>query len=61
MTPPSFEKVSASIVSMNKSQLKKKIKSFKGNFKLDFTDAYLNGCSQDKLRHILLAAVMTKR
>ena len=62
MTPPrSFEKLSASIVSMSKNQLKKQIKCFRGNFKLDFTDAYLNGCSQDKLRHILLAAVMTKR
>lgn len=46
---------------MNKNQLKKQIKVFRGNFKLDFTDAYLNGCSQDKLRHILIAAVMTKR
>jgi hypothetical protein len=62
MTPPrSFEKVSASIVSMNKTQLKKQIKGFKGGFKLDFTDAFLNGCSQDRLKHILLAAVMTKR
>ena len=62
MTPPrSFEKVSASICSMSKSQLQKKIRGFRGNFKLDFTDAYLKGCSEDKLRHILLAAVMTKR
>jgi len=46
---------------MNKSQLQSKIKGFRGNFKLDFTDAYLKGCSEDKLRHILMAAVMTKR
>jgi hypothetical protein len=61
MTPPSFEKVSASVVSMSKPQLKKKIKGFRGNFKLDFSDAFLNGCTHDKLRHILLAAIMTKR
>lgn len=56
-----FEKISASIVSMNKSQLKKRIKTFKGNFKLDFTDTYLDGLNEDKLRHILMAAAMTKR
>jgi len=61
MTSQAFEKFSASIVSMNKSQLKKRIKNFKGSFKLDFTDTYLDGLSEDKLRHILMAAVMTKR
>jgi hypothetical protein len=62
MTPPkSFEKVSAAIVSMNKAQLQRQIKGFRGNFKLDFSDAYIKGCTVDKLRHILLAAVMTKR
>jgi hypothetical protein len=62
MTPAnSFEKVSAAIVSMNKVQLESRIKGFRGNFKLDFSDAYLKGCNEDKLRHILLAAVMTKR
>ena len=62
MTPSrSFEKVSESIGSMSKNQLKKQIRNFRGNFKLDFTDSFLNGCSEDKLRHILLAAVRTKR
>ena len=62
MTPPkSVEKFSASISSMNKVQLKKQIKGFKGNFRLDFTDAFLNGCSENKLRHILKAAVLTIR
>jgi len=61
MTSQAFEKFSASIVSMNKSQLKNRIKNFKGSFKLDFTDTYLDGLSEDKLRHILMAAVMTKR
>lgn len=61
MTPPSFEKVSASVVSMDRSQLCKKIKGFKGSFKFDFSESFLKDCSEDKLRHILLAAIMTKR
>lgn len=55
----SFEQIATSIASLGKSEVKKRIHSFKGRFKLDFTDDYLNGLSIDRLRHILLAAVMT--
>ena len=62
MTPTrKFEKLSASIVSLSRSQLKRQIRKFKGRFKLDFTDSYLEKLSAERLRHILLAAKLTKR
>ena len=56
----SLEKIAASIASLSKAQAKKRIQSFKGNFKLDFTESYLNSLSAERLRHILLAAMATK-
>ena len=61
MTSARFEKLSASIVSLSRPQLNKRIRKFKGGFKLDFTDSYLEKVSVDKLRHILLAAMLTRR
>ncbi len=60
VTPSSFEKIAASIASLSKAQAKRRIQSFKGNFKLDFTESYLNSLSVDRLRHILMAAMTTK-
>ena len=56
----SYEKLASSIVSLRKSELKSRLLSFKGSFKFDFTESYLDSLSADKLKHILLAAVMTK-
>lgn len=56
----SFEKIAASIASLSKVQAKRRIQNFKGNFKLDFTESYLNSLSADRLKHILLAAMATK-
>ncbi|MBL7106153.1 MAG: hypothetical protein ISS77_00915 [Phycisphaerae bacterium] len=56
-----FEKTTVSIASLNKLQLKKKIKNYKGRFKLDFTEEYLEKSSADKLRHILLAAMINSK
>ena len=56
-----FEKTAVSIASLNKVQLKKRIKNFKGRFKLDFADEYLEKSSADKLRHILLAAMINSK
>jgi len=56
----SLEQTASSINSLNKSELKRRLTNFKGIFKLDFTEEYLDSLSIDKLRHILLAAVMTK-
>lgn len=53
-----FEQTATSISALSKDELKKRIRNFKGRFKLDFTDAYLNNLSVDRLRHILLAALI---
>jgi len=56
----SLEQTASSLNSLNKSQLKRRLTNFKGSFKLDFTEEYLESLSVDELRHVLLAAVMTK-
>ena len=56
-----FEQTATSIASLGKNELKKRIKNFKGRFKLDFSEEYLNGQSIDKLRHVLLAALINAR
>jgi hypothetical protein len=53
-----FEQTATSIASLGRSELKRRIRSFKGRFKLDFTEDYLNALSVDRLRHILLAALI---
>ena len=44
---------------MSRGELKRRIKGFRGSFRLDFTDDYLDTASLDRLRHILLAALIT--
>ena len=53
-----FEQASTSIALLGRDELKNQIKNFRGRFKLDFTDDYLNSLSIDRLRHILLAALI---
>ena len=54
-----FERAATSIAVLGRGDLKRQIKNFRGLFKLDFTDDYLNTASLDRLRHILLAALIT--
>jgi len=54
----SFEKFATSIAQMDKAELKQRIKTFPGRFRLDFTEDYLNTSPVDRLRHILLAAMI---
>ncbi len=54
----SFEQVASAVNSLNKTEVKNRLLHFKGRFKLDFTEAYLNALSVDKLRHILVAAML---
>jgi len=54
-----FEQAVTSIGILEKDELKKQIKNFKGRFTLDFTEDYLNSASVDRLRHILLAALVS--
>ncbi len=58
-SPSSFEELSSSIASLSKSEVKRRLRNFKG-MRLDFTERYLNGQSTDKLRHMLLAAMTTR-
>jgi len=53
-----LEQTAISITSLGKKQLKKRIKNFRGRFKLDFTESYLDKLSVERLRHILLAALI---
>ncbi len=53
-----FEQASTTIAALGRDELKRQIKNFKGRFKLDFTDDYLNSLSVDRLRHILVAALI---
>jgi len=55
------EQVATSIAALGKEELKRRIKTFKGRFRLDFTDDYLNSLSVDRLRHILLAALISAK
>jgi hypothetical protein len=54
----SFEQVASAVNSLNKTQLKDRLLHFKGRYKFDFTEAYLEASSVDKLRHILVAAML---
>ena len=53
-----FEKQATSIAILGRNELTKRIRNFRGRFKLDFTDEYLNKLSVERLRHILLAALL---
>ena len=56
-----FEREATSIAALGRNELEKRIRNYKGRFKLDFTQDYLSKLSVDRLRHILLAAVMNSK
>ena len=53
-----LEQTATSIASLDRDELKRRIRNFEGRFKLDFTDNYLDNIGVDRLRHILLAALI---
>lgn len=62
MTPATahrLDHLTVSIASLGRSEIRRRLKNFKGGFKLDFTEEYLSKLSLDRLRHILLAAMLT--
>ena len=59
--PGQFEQMAASLTDLGRDDLKKRIKDFRGRFKLDFSDDYLDALSLDRLRHLLLAALINAR
>jgi hypothetical protein len=56
-----FEQTATSVAALGRNELKRRIKNFRGRFKLDFTEDYLNKLSVDRLRHILLAALINAK
>lgn len=55
------EQVAAALADLGRDDLKKRIKDFRGRFKLDFSDDYLDALSLDRLRHLLLAALINAK
>ncbi len=53
-----FDREATSIAALGRNELKRRIRDFRGRFRLDFTEDYLNNTSVDRLRHILLAALI---
>lgn len=53
-----FERTATSLAGLNRNELTRRIKNFRGRFRFDFTESYLNEMSVDRLRHILLAALV---
>ncbi len=56
-----FEQTATSVAALNRAELTKRIRNFRGRFKLDFTEDYLKNLSVERLRHILLAAILNAR
>ena len=56
-----FEQTATAVATLDREELKKRIRNFKGRFRLDFTEDYLNKLTIDRLRHILLAALINAK
>jgi len=56
-----FEQTATLIAALGRNELERRIRHFKGRFKLDFTEDYLGNLSVDRLRHILLAALINAK
>jgi len=56
-----YDQTASSIVSLGRGELVRRISTFKGRFKLDFTPEFLSKQSVDRLRHILLAALLSRK
>ncbi|MEN6307705.1 MAG: hypothetical protein ABFD91_08115 [Anaerohalosphaeraceae bacterium] len=53
-----FEKMCCDVAAMSKREVKTQLLHFPGRLKLDFTEDYLDEQTVERLRHILLAALM---
>ena len=56
-----FEQTATLIAALSRSELERRIRNFKGRFKLDFSKDYLNNLTVDRLRHVLLAALINAK
>lgn len=59
-TAQDIDRLARLVSTLGRNEVEKRIKNFRGRFKLDFTDEYLKGLTVDRLRHILFAALATK-
>lgn len=60
--PTTLQKAAlAAIAKLSRDALIEELQGFKGALKLDFTEEFLSGLSDDKLRHILLAVYLHGR
>ncbi len=55
------ERQVTSVAALGRDELTRRIRNFRGRFKLDFTEDYLNKISVDRLRHILLAVLINTK
>jgi hypothetical protein len=55
-----YEQLASTIAILGRSEIEERIRNFKGSFKFDFTDEYLNSLTVERLRHILFAALTAK-
>ena len=56
-----FEQAATTIGALDRNELKRRIKNFKGRFRLDFTEDYLEKLPVDRLRHVLFAALINNK
>ena len=56
-----LDDVATAIAGMDRCQVQEELLHFQGSLKLDFTIAYLDTLSLERLRHILLAAKAHQR
>jgi len=56
-----FEQTATSIAALDRSELERRIRNFRGRFKLDFSEDYLHNLTVDRLRHVLLAALINAK
>lgn len=61
MSKKYFEQAATSIAVLDRKELEKRIRNFRGRFRLDFSDEYLNKMTVERLRHVLLAALINAR
>lgn len=59
-TSQKLDRLARTISALGRNEVERKIKNFRGGFRLDFTDEYLKDLTTDRLRHILFAAVATR-
>lgn len=61
MASERFEETTKRVGGMGRNELIRRIRNFRGRFRLDSTGKYLNELSVDRLRHILWAALINAK